>query len=144
MQALTATFALNYDLRYFVEDGVTWVVAVDVAKILEIENIRQNLVEFDDDEKKKFDILTAVCNTYGEKVRDVREAVWCINELGLYHLIFMSRKPEAKKFKRWVFHEVLPSIRKYGYYKIDREIEIELQEGKTELDAVLRTFPKAE
>ena len=65
-QALTATFALNYDLRYFVEDGVTWAVAVDVARILEIENIRQNLADFPDDEKKKFDILTAVYNTHGE------------------------------------------------------------------------------
>ena len=66
-EALTATFALNYDLRYFVEDGVTWAVAVDVARILDIEqNFRNNLANFPDDEKKKFDILTAVYNTHGE------------------------------------------------------------------------------
>ena len=44
-----------------------------------------------------------------------------INESGLYSLIFGSQLPVAKKFKRWVTHEVLPSIRKYGYYSMAAE-----------------------
>ena len=141
-QALTATFALNYDLRYFVEDGVTWAVAVDVARILEIENIRQNLADFPDDEKKKFDILTAVCNTYGEVVRNVKESVWCVNEPGLYRLIFMSRKPEAEKFKRWIFHEVLPSIRKNGFYALPQEENVTIQiKGAKNLSAFKEKYP---
>ena len=141
-QALTATFALNYDLRYFVEDGVTWAVAVDVARILEIENIRQNLADFPDDEKKKFDILTAVCNTYGEVVRNVTESVWCVNEPGLYRLIFSSRKPEAEKFKRWIFHEVLPSIRKNGFYVAPNKKIFEITEE--ELKFLEEKYPNLE
>jgi len=40
-----------------------------------------------------------------------------VNEAGLYRLVFKSRKPEAKRFQTWVFNEVLPSIRKYGFYR---------------------------
>ena len=43
-----------------------------------------------------------------------------VSEPGFYRLIFMSRKPEAEKIKRWVFHEVLPSIRKYGFYRVQQ------------------------
>lgn len=47
----------------------------------------------------------------------------CINEPGLYRLIFQSRKPEAEKFKRWVFHDVLPQIRKTGSYHFQKHNE---------------------
>ena len=65
-------------------------------------------------------VTNTVSNTYGTNDATfggwIENRVTVVSEPGLYRLIFMSRKPEAKKFKRWVFHEVLPSIRKYGYY----------------------------
>ena len=44
------------------------------------------------------------------------QQMYFVNEYGLYQVIFQSRKPNAIKFQRWVYHKVLPSIRKYGYY----------------------------
>ena len=96
------------EVRVVMIDGEPWFVAADVARVLEIQNVRQNLADFDDDEK-------GVCNIYtpgGE------QSMLVVNEPGLYRLIFASRKPEAKKFQRWVYHEVLPSIRKTGTYSV--------------------------
>lgn len=66
--------------------------------------------KLDDDERSKFNL-----GRQGNAV--------VINEPGLYSLILRSRKPEAKKFKRWITHEVIPSIRKYGGY-IDGQEEM--------------------
>lgn len=87
-------------------DGEPWFVAADVARVLDIQNIRQNLNDLDDDEK-------GVYNTY---TPGGPQEMRVINESGLYNLIFRSRKPEAKKFRKWVTAEVLPSIRKTGMY----------------------------
>ena len=87
-------------------DGEPWFVAADVARVLDIQNIRQNLNDLDDDEK-------GVYNTY---TPGGTQEMRVINESGLYNLIFRSRKPEAKKFRKWVTAEVLPSIRKTGMY----------------------------
>ena len=92
--------------RYIKRDEEIWFVAVDVCRALDIQNIRQNLTEFPDDEK-------GVCSIY---TPGGPQKVNIVSEPGFYRLIFMSRKPEAEKIKRWVFHEVLPSIRKYGFY----------------------------
>jgi len=89
-------------------DGETWFVAKDVADILEIQNIRQNMDELDEDEK-------GVCNVY---TPGGMQDMTVINESGLYNLIFRSRKDEAKQFRRWVTHDVLPSIRKTGSYSV--------------------------
>ncbi|HEY9598348.1 MAG TPA: BRO family protein [Cyanophyceae cyanobacterium] len=88
-------------------DKPEWI-ACDVARILEIQNIRQNLTEFDDDEK-------GVCSVY---TLGGNQELATVTEPGLYRLIFKSRKPVAKRFKRWVFHDILPSIRKTGSYDI--------------------------
>lgn len=58
----------------------------------------------DEDEKSKFNLGLSGGDTN------------CVNEYGLYSLVLASRKPEAKKFKRWITHEVIPSIRKHGGY----------------------------
>ena len=74
------------------------------AAVLDITNVTQLRSRLSDD----------LCQTY--PVPDRRGQVqqtWTVNEPGLYEVIFMSRKPEAKAFKRWVFEEVLPSIRKH-------------------------------
>lgn len=60
-------------------------------------------------------IISPVIDALGRK-----QETWLINEPGLYSLVLRSRKPEAKHFKRWITHEVLPSIRKTGGYSIHR------------------------
>ena len=91
-------------------DKPEWI-ASDVGKVLEIKNVRQLLAKFSEDEK-------GVCNIYtpgGE------QSVLTVTEPGLYRLIFKSRKAIAKRFQRWIFHEVLPSIRKTGSYSLEQE-----------------------
>ena len=98
----------EHPVRLVEMDGDPWFVAADVARVLDIQNIRQNLKELDDDE-------TGVCNVY---TPGGQQEMRIINESGLYNLIFRSRKPEAKKFRKWVTAEVLPSIRKTGRYEM--------------------------
>lgn len=86
-------------------------VAQDVGDILGLKNIRQNLASMEDYQK-------GVCTVYtpgGE------QEMLTVKEPGLYALIFTSRKDAAKRFQRWVFEEVLPSIRKTGYYISDAQ-----------------------
>ena len=92
-------------------DGEPWFVAADVCRILEIRNVSDALSRLDADEKG----VTNVYSPGGMKEMNI------VNEPGLYRLVFASRKPEAKKFQRWVYHEVLPSIRKTGGYSVERE-----------------------
>ena len=111
--------------RYIKRDEEIWFVAVDVCRALDIKNPSDVVAkQLDDDEKSSVILSTnGVTNTldniYGSsdaKKGWIENRVNIVSEPGLYHLIFISRKPEAKKFRRWVFHEVLPSIRKYGFY----------------------------
>lgn len=89
-----------------VKDGEPWFVAVDVCRALEIKNARDAVARLDDDEKGV--VLTDTPG--GQQKMNV------VNEPGLYALVLGSRKPEAKAFKRWITHEVIPSIRKSGGY----------------------------
>ena len=118
-------------------DGKIWFVAKDVASVLNYSNPRDAVSRHVDEEDKgvvKHDTLGGVQN------------LAIINESGVYALIFGSKLPTAKKFKRWVTSEVLPSIRKNGSYSIDTALTPELQvliqhermmqEQKKQLDAV--------
>ena len=100
-------------VRVVMIDGEPWFVAVDVCRILEISNSRDAVARLDDDEKADVGITDTSSNGVQQ-----RRTVTAISESGLYALIFTSRKPEAKKFRKWVTHEVLPSIRKTGGYSI--------------------------
>lgn len=95
-------------VRTVTRDGEPWFVARDVCAVLEIRNVADAVAALDDDEKG-----VATVDTPGGDQR-----VGIINEPGLYSLILRSRKPEAKAFKRWVTHEVLPAIRKTGRYGV--------------------------
>lgn len=86
--------------------GEAWFVAADVCKALELGNPSMTVERLDDDEKG-----ISTIDTLGGKQR-----MAIINEPGLYSLVITSRKPEAKAFKRWITHEVIPAIRKYGGY----------------------------
>ena len=95
-------------VRTVIMDNDIWFVAKDVCDILDINNISQAMSRLDDDEKN-----TIILN---EGIGNPEKSI--VNEPGLYSLILGSRKQEAKQFKRWVTHEVLPSIRKTGTYSI--------------------------
>ena len=83
-------------------------IAADVCKALEIKNPRQAIKRLDDDEKNTVTLNDGI----GNPNKNV------VNEYGLYNLVLSSRKPEAKAFKRWITHEVIPAIRKTGSYSV--------------------------
>ena len=99
------------NVRVVQVDGEPWFVAADVCRALEISNSRDAVARLDDDEKG-----VGSTDTLGGK-----QGMQIINEPGLYTLVLGSRKPEAKAFKRWVTHEVLPTIRKTGSYKTPKQ-----------------------
>ncbi|MBU3828893.1 MAG: phage antirepressor, partial [Candidatus Lactobacillus pullistercoris] len=99
-------------------DGEPYFVGKDVAEILGYSNTRDALRKHVDREDKKSEIVKASQmsqNATGYMSVDL------ITESGVYALIFGSKMPNAKKFKRWVTHEVLPAIRKHGAYMTDEK-----------------------
>ena len=90
-----------------------WFVAKDVCDILDIHNVSDTVNNLDEDER---DIATTDTPT-GD------QGMLLVSESGLYSLIFRSRKTEAKRFRRWVTSEVLPSIRKSGGYFLNLNME---------------------
>lgn len=100
-------------------DDEVWFVAVDVANVLGLTNVSMSLKSLDDDERSKFNL-----GRQGETN--------VISEAGLYRFIGGSRKKEAKKFMRWVNHEVLPSIRKTGGYQVKQMTPMEILETQYE------------
>jgi prophage antirepressor-like protein len=93
-------------VRVVLRNDAPWFVAKDVCEVLELGNSRQATTRLDDDEKG---VISA--DTPGGK-----QQVSAVSESGLYALIFTSRKPEAKRFRKWVTATVLPSLRKHGRY----------------------------
>lgn len=92
-------------------NGEPYFVATDICNALNLSNTTVALDRLDADEKSKLNLGLS------------GGATNCVNECGLYTLIMASRKPTAKEFKRWVTHEVLPSIRKHGAYMTEQTIE---------------------
>lgn len=111
------------EIRTITKDNEPWFIANDVCKCLEIGNTSQALARLDDDERN-----TIILN---EGIGNPNKSI--VNEYGLYNLILASRKKEAKKFKRWITHEVLPAIRKDGGY-------ISVNKGDTEDDILARAM----
>lgn len=101
------------EIRTVQRDGQTWWVLKDVCEALGIENYRNVASRLDDDEKDVHPM-----DTPGGK-----QTILIVNESGLYNVILRSDKAEAKRFKRWVTHEVLPAIRKHGGYLSPAKIE---------------------
>ena len=96
-------------VRITLIDGEPWFAASDVCKALEIKNAPQALSRLEEDER----FTTIISN---DSAASGKSKLSFVNEAGLYSLILSSRKPEAKAFKRWVTHEVIPAIRKTGGY----------------------------
>jgi hypothetical protein len=91
-------------------EGEAWFIASEVCSFLEIKNTSDSVSGLDDDEK----LLSAL------PIAGQNRNVLLISESGLYTLIFKSKKPSAKKFRKWVTKEVIPTIRKKGSYGINR------------------------
>lgn len=101
----------NYEetpIRIIEQNGEPWWVLADVCRVLGITNHKNVSTRLDVDEKGVHQM-----DTLGGK-----QKMTTINESGLYKVILRSDKPEAKKFTRWVTHEVLPAIRKTGTYTV--------------------------
>lgn len=118
------------EIRTVTMDNEPWFVASDICKALDIQNVTQAVQKLDDDERSMFNI-----GRQGNAN--------CVNEYGLYNLILASRKKEAKQFKRWVTHEVLPTLRKTGSYSVQKSpmqlLELEfaaIKEVDSKVDAV--------
>ena len=101
-------------IRVLTINEAPWWVAADVAGPLALANIRSSLALLDDDEKG---VHTMDTLKGGQQMAIISEA-------GLYSLILRSRKPEAKQFKRWVTHEVLPAIRRTGIYAVEPQSQL--------------------
>lgn len=116
MNAEIQTFTFNSASLRTITDaaGDPWFVAKDVCDVLGLNNVSQALTRLDDDEKSSI-ILND--GTPGTPTKSI------VSESGLYALIIASRKPEAHEFKRWVTHEVLPSIRKHGAYMTQQTLD---------------------
>jgi prophage antirepressor-like protein len=93
-------------VRILEKDNELWFVAKDVCDCLEIKNTTDALKRLDNDERSRFNL-----GRQGETN--------IVNEYGLYNLVLSSRKPEAKEFKRWITHDVIPQIRKTGTYSMN-------------------------
>lgn len=102
-------------VRTTVIDGEPWFVAADVCRALDLGNPTRALDRLDNDERTLISIKGA---SNGKPVNGV-------NEPGLYSLVLGSRKPEAKAFKRWITHEVIPAIRKTGGYSMKKKAQAE-------------------
>jgi len=121
------------------QEGNVWWVAKEICDILGIKNSRDTVSRLDDDSKQVVSLNLTDVQVINEvsktdvQVTEVQDQSnkrghggdngkrTVINESGLYRLLFRSQKPEAKKFKRWITHEVLPSIRKTGGYFVDQK-----------------------
>lgn len=111
MSAVEQSFTFNgASVRTVVINGDPWWVAADILTALGLT--RSSIVALDDDEKGVHTVDT---------LGGVQSAT-IINEPGLYSLILRSRKPEARSFKRWITHDVIPSIRRTGRYGSDVEM----------------------
>ena len=104
----------NVSIRTKVIAGEPWFVGKDVCNLLGLVNHKKSLQALDDDERRGVTISDPIGRN---------QQVNCINESGLYHLIFISRKPEAKAIRRWVTGTVLPSIRRTGSYTVGGQQE---------------------
>ena len=119
------------NVRVLEKNGEPWFVAKDVCECLAISKHRDAIRRLDADERGSVKV-----DTLGGK-----QEMATVNEYGLYSLVLSSRKPEAKEFKRWITHDVIPSIRKYGSFNmaIPRTLPDALNAYAREIEAHQKT-----
>ena len=96
-------------VRTVIREDAPWFVAADVCRILGLDQVSRAMDRLDDDEKGSVKV------PHPQSLDKTLEMNG-VNEPGLYHLVLCSNKPEAKAFKRWITHEVIPDIRRNGGY----------------------------
>lgn len=107
--------AFDYEalpVRTITDGIIVWFALIDVCKIFDLSNPRMVARRLDEDEVRKFNL------------RSLEGKTWFVTESGLYTVILNSRSEKAKPFRRWVTHEVLPTIRKQGYYSLLSDEEL--------------------
>ena len=118
MSALTPFAFEDHLVRIVTRDGEPWFVARDVCRALDLGTPQMAFQRIPDDEKD-------VSETDTLDGRGGAQEMVILSEPGLYRLIFRSNKPVAERFRRWVFHEVLPAIRRTGRYGVDDAAEVD-------------------
>ena len=102
------------NVRTVMIDGEPWLVGKDVATALKYSNPNEALLDHvDAEDKLNSKTLSSIKINLGQR------GGWLINESGFYSLVVRSDMPEARKFKHWITHDVIPKIRKYGMYATD-------------------------
>jgi anti-repressor protein len=127
LSSITFDFEENHRVRVVMINGEPWWVAKDVCDALGLTDARKSVNLLDDDERNTI----PVTDTLGRE-----QDTFVISEPGLYSLVLRSRRPEAKLFKRWVVHEVLPQIRQTGTYVSDPKLPTNFLEA---LEALLES-----
>ena len=106
----------NSPIRMIESNGETWWVLKDICKLLSIENHKNITKRLEEDEVGTFELPHP-------QSKEKKLEMLCVNESGLYSVILRSDKPDAKAFRRWITHEILPEIhRTGGYNAISAEI----------------------
>lgn len=118
----------DFPVRIVIKDGEPWFVASDICKVLELGTTSKAIERLDEDEKD----MNSIPTLGGTQNMSI------ISEPGLYSLVLGSRKPEAKEFKRWITHDVIPTLRNTGGYVLDPEHLVEYYFN--DLDPNLKTI----
>ena len=119
----------NYQLgikfnSYIDEKLRVWFKAKEVAQILGYKNTEKAIKSHVSENHKRTFLFCCPCETHGQQIDTRGKYCLFVDEAGFYELVFKSRLPSARIFREWVFTKVLPSIRKYGYYRmIDSRIK---------------------
>lgn len=107
MKELSMNFQFEeLSVRTLCVEREVWLALIDICKVLELSNPRMVASKLDEDEVRKFNL------------RGLEGDTWFVSEPGFYHVVLTSRSEKARPFRRWVTHEVLPSIREKGYYSV--------------------------
>lgn len=122
----------DHPVRTTMVSNEPWFVAVDVCNALGIKNVTMTIRRLDEDERMTLNNIEG----HSDSKRGGAQSFNLISEAGLYRLIRRSNKPEAKRFDRWVCHEVLPAIRKTGTFSTET-VSIEEYSGLNELNKLI-------
>lgn len=126
----------NYEdgqqVRTMFLEGQPWFVAKDVCNILGVTNVTETLKRLEEDEFSTTEVIDSIGRS---------QQIYIINEYGLYQIVMTSKKKQAKEFKRWVTHDVLPSIRKTGIYVQTTETQVpELLQKVNDLETRIESY----
>ncbi len=118
-------FEESFTVRTVVKDNEPWFVAKDVCDALGIQQPVRAVENLDSDEVSKTHVTDSL---------NRQQETYIINESGLYALVIRSNKPNARKFRKWITSEVLPSIRKTGKYAAPVQPELPLPDSRDDME----------